>query len=43
MFPKDAIRLELKERIEEGTLVNFRVVSLKLHGAASVALPPGRW
>jgi hypothetical protein len=33
---QDGMRLELKERIEEGTFVNFRVDVLKLHGTASV-------
>jgi len=33
---EDGVRFELKEKIEEGTFVNFRVERLKLHGTGSV-------
>lgn len=33
---EEGIRIELKERIDEGTFVNFRAAALKLHGTASV-------
>ncbi len=33
---RDGLRLQLKERLEEGIYVNFRADALKLHGTASV-------
>jgi hypothetical protein len=33
---QDGLRVELKERIDEGVFVNFRADGLKLHGTASV-------
>jgi hypothetical protein len=33
---QEGMRIELKDRIQEGTFVNFRAEALKLHGTASV-------